>query len=159
MKKNKEEQMKDLTLLGNQDVPYAFDYNPELLEAFDNEYSDRDYMVKLTCPEFTTMCPMTNQPDFATIYLSYIPDEKMIESKALKLYLFSYRNYGGFHEDSMNQIMDDLIQLIQPRYIEVLGKFNPRGGISIDPFCNYGKEGTRYEKLAAERLFTQTMYK
>ncbi len=159
MKKSKQEQMKDLTLLGNQDVPYAFDYSPELLEAFDNQYPERDYMVKFTCPEFTTMCPMTNQPDFATIYVSYIPDEKMIESKSLKLYLFSYRNYGGFHEDSMNQIMDDLVELIKPRYIEVLGKFNPRGGISIDPFCNYGKEGTRFEKLAAKRLFNQTMYK
>lgn len=155
MTTNKEDQMKDLTLLGQKDVSYATDYAPELLEAFDNQYVERDYLVKFSCPEFTTMCPMTNQPDFATVYISYIPDEKMIESKALKLYLFSYRNYGGFHEDSMNQIMDDIIKLIEPRYIEVLGEFNARGGIEIDPFCNYGKKGTRFEQLAEDRLFSE----
>jgi len=152
MSKNKQEQMKDLTLLGNKDTTYVTDYAPELLEAFENEYPDRDYVVKFTCPEFTTMCPMTNQPDFATVYISYIPDKKMIESKALKLYLFSYRNYGGFHEDSMNQIMDDIIKLIEPRYIEVLGAFNARGGIEIDPYCNYGREGTKFENMATDRL-------
>lgn len=152
MSKNKQEQMKDLTLLGNKDVTYVTDYAPELLEAFDNEYIHRDYVVKFTCPEFTTMCPMTNQPDFATVYISYIPDKKMIESKALKLYLFSYRNYGGFHEASVNMMMDDIIELINPRYIEVLGKFMPRGGISIDPYCNYGRPNTRYEKMAQDRM-------
>lgn len=158
MMKDQQAQMKDLTLLGNKEAGYTFDYAPELLEAFDNQYIERDTMVHLSCPEFTTMCPMTNQPDFATVYISYIPDQKMIESKALKLYLFSYRNYGGFHEDSMNQIMDDIIKLIQPRYIEVLGKFNPRGGIAIHPLCTYGMKGTRFEQLASERLFNQAIY-
>ncbi|HIS29248.1 MAG TPA: NADPH-dependent 7-cyano-7-deazaguanine reductase QueF [Candidatus Avamphibacillus intestinigallinarum] len=152
MEKRHKENLDGLTLLGNQGVPYTFDYQPELLEAFDNKHPHRDYFVKFNCPEFTTLCPMTNQPDFATIYINYIPDEKMVESKSLKLYLFSYRNHGGFHEDSVNTIMDDLIQLMEPRYIEVWGVFTPRGGISIDPFCNYGKPGTKYEAIATDRL-------
>ncbi|HLR69063.1 MAG TPA: preQ(1) synthase [Virgibacillus sp.] len=151
MKKDNES-LTDLTLLGNQDVSYNFDYNPDILEAVDNDYSNRDYFIKFNCPEFTTLCPMTGQPDFATIYISYIPDKKIIESKALKLYLFSYRNYGGFHEASVNMMMDDIIELINPRYIEVLGKFMPRGGISIDPYCNYGRPNTRYEKMAQDRM-------
>lgn len=151
------ENTKDLTLLGNEDVKYAFDYDPEVLETFDNKFPDRDYFVKFNCPEFTTLCPITNQPDFATIYISYIPDVKMVESKSLKLYLFSYRNHGGFHESSVNMIMDDLIELMDPRYIEVWGKFTPRGGISIDPYCNYGRVGTKYEKMADHRLMEHDM--
>src|SRR5699024_11850002 len=89
---------------------------------------------------------------FVTIYNRYINDKKIIKSKSLKLYLFSYLNYGGFHEASVNMILDDIIKLINPRYIEVLGKFLPRGGISIDPYCNYGRPNTRYEKMAQERL-------
>lgn len=114
--------------------------------------------MKFNCPEFTTLCPITNQPDFATIYISYIPDVKMVESKSLKLYLFSYRNHGGFHESSVNMIMDDLIGLMNPRYIEVWGKFTPRGGISIDPYCNYGRPGTKYEEMADKRLMEHDMY-
>jgi len=157
MSGNNKEKLKDLTLLGNQDVPYQFEYSPDILEAFDNDHPERDYFVKFNCPEFTTMCPMTNQPDFATIYISYIPDKKMVESKSLKLYLFSYRNHGGFHEDSINTIMDDLIKLMDPRYIEVWGKFTPRGGISIDPYCNYGKPGTKFEKMAEHRLMNHDL--
>jgi len=147
-----------LTLLGNQGTAYEFDYNPEVLETFDNDFPDRDYFVKMNCPEFTTLCPMTGQPDFATVYISYIPDIKMVESKALKLYLFSFRNHGGFHEASMNMIMNDLIELMDPRYIEVWGKFTPRGGISIDPYCNYGKPGTKYEQMAENRMMNHDMY-
>jgi|SRR5690625_567135 len=158
MTEKNDKKYEDITLLGNQNVPYSFTYNPDVLESFPNEYIERDYFVKFNCPEFTTMCPVTNQPDFATIYISYIPDKKMVESKSLKLYLFSYRNYGGFHEDSMNTIMDDLIKLLDPRYIEVWGKFLPRGGISIDPYCNYGKPGTKYEKMAEHRLLNHDLY-
>jgi len=150
--------LQGLTLLGNQGVSYTFDYQPELLEVFDNKHVNRDYFVKFNCPEFTTLCPITNQPDFATLYISYIPDVKMVESKSLKLYLFSYRNHGGFHEDSVNTIMNDLIELMDPRYIEVWGKFTPRGGISIDPYCNYGKPGTKFEKVAENRLMQHDMY-
>ena len=101
----KDETMNDLTLLGNQNVQYPTTYDTSVLETFDNSHREMDYMVKFNCPEFTTLCPMTNQPDFATIYISYIPDIKMVESKSLKLYLFSYRNHGGFHESAVNMIM------------------------------------------------------
>lgn len=132
---------------------YSMDYAPEVLETFQNKHSENDYFVKFNCPEFTSLCPITGQPDFATIYISYIPDKLMVESKSLKLYLFSFRNHGDFHEDCINIIMKDLTNLLQPRYIEVWGKFTPRGGISIDPFCNYGKPETKYIQMAEKRLF------
>ncbi|MFG6118609.1 MULTISPECIES: preQ(1) synthase [Thalassobacillus] len=154
----KDEDLKDLSLLGSQGTNYSFDYDPDVLETFDNQHPSRDYFVKFNCPEFTTLCPKTGQPDFATIYISYIPEEKMVESKSLKLYLFSFRNHGGFHEDSVNIIMNDLIELMNPRYIEVWGKFTPRGGISIDPYCNYGKPGTKFEQMAEQRLFNHDLY-
>ena len=148
----------NMTLLGNRGVPYAFDYNPNLLETFVNKHPDNDYFVKFNCPEFTSLCPITGQPDFATVYISYIPNERMGESKSLKLYLFSFRNHGDFHEDCVNIIMKDLIKLMEPKYIEVWGKFLPRGGISIDPYCNYGMPGTKYEQLAWERLAHHDLY-
>ncbi len=129
-----------------------FDYDKSVLESFENKHPDRDYWVKFNCPEFTSLCPITGQPDFATIYISYIPDMKMLESKSLKLYLFSFRNHGAFHEDCVNVILNDLVELLKPRYIEVAGKFLPRGGISIDPWCNYGQPGTRFTELAEFRL-------
>lgn len=104
-----EKTLTGVTLLGNQGTAYEASYNPEVLETFDNQHPYRDYFVKFNCPEFTTLCPKTGQPDFATIYISYIPDVKMVESKSLKLYLFSFRNHGDFHEDSVNTIMNDLI--------------------------------------------------
>lgn len=153
-----EKELQKIGLLGNQETMYAFNYTPEVLEVFENNHPQRDYFVKLNCPEFTTLCPKTNQPDFGTIYISYIPDIKMVESKSLKLYLFSFRNHGDFHEDCVNIIMNDLIKLMDPRYIEVRGKFTPRGGISIDPYCNYGKSGTKFEQMATERLMKHDMY-
>ena len=129
-------------------------YAPEVLEAFENQHPERDYWVQFNCPEFTAMCPITGQPDFAEIKIMYIPDRRMVESKSLKLYLFSFRNHGEFHEDCVNTIMDDLIKLMDPRYIEVLGLFVPRGGISIYPYANYGRPSTMYEQLAAQRLAT-----
>ena len=94
------------------------------------------------------------QPDFAEIRISYLPDQRMVESKSLKLYLFSFRNHGDFHEDCVNVIMKDLIRLMDPKYIEVTGLFTPRGGISIFPYCNYGRPGTKYEALAEQRFAT-----
>jgi 7-cyano-7-deazaguanine reductase len=143
--------MEDFKSLGKSTL-YTFNYDPSVLETFDNKHPDRDYWIKFNCPEFTSLCPITGQPDFATIYISYIPNEKMLESKSLKLYLFSYRNHGAFHEDCVNTIMNDLILLMQPRYIEVTGKFLPRGGISIDPWCNFGQPGTKYQELAEFRM-------
>lgn len=141
-----------LSHLGNKDVTYIFNYDPGLLEKFENKHPDNDYFVKLNCPEFTSLCPITGQPDFATITISYVPDTHLVESKSLKLYLFSFRNHGDFHEDCVNIIMKDLIKLMNPKYIEVWGKFLPRGGISIDPFCNYGKAGTSWYEVAQRRL-------
>ena len=136
-----------------QKTEYATDYAPEVLESFENKHPENDYWVKLNCPEFTSLCPITGQPDFAEIVISYIPAIRMVESKSLKLYLFSFRNHGDFHEACVNIIMKDLIRLMQPKYIEVTGLFTPRGGISIHPYANYGIPGTKYEKLAEERLF------
>ena len=129
-----DKELEGLSLLGNQGTKYKFGYDPNILEVFDNKHPNNDYFVKFNCPEFTSLCPITGQPDFATIYISYIPGEKMVESKSLKLYLFSFRNHGDFHEDCMNIIMKDLIKLMSPKYIEVWGKFNPIGGICIDQY-------------------------
>ena len=147
-----------MTLLGNKKVSYPAEYDPSLLETFENKHPQRDYFVKFNCPEFTSLCPITGQPDFATIYISYVPEIRMVESKSLKLYLFGFRNHGAFHEDCVNIIMNDLIDLMDPRYIEVTGKFLPRGGISIDPYCNYGKPGTEWEKVARRRLEMHDLY-
>ncbi|NLZ47803.1 MAG: NADPH-dependent 7-cyano-7-deazaguanine reductase QueF [Clostridiales bacterium] len=146
------EKIAGITLLGQKETKYVLDYNPEVLEAFDNRHPEYDYFVKFNCPEFTSICPITGQPDFATITIAYVPDKKLVESKSLKLYLFSFRNHGDFHENCVNVIMKDLIKLLDPKYIEVKGKFTPRGGISIDPYCNYGKVGTKWEKIAVDRM-------
>ena len=142
----------ELTLLGGK-TEYKQEYSIEVLESFNNKHSENDYWVRFNCPEFTSLCPITGQPDFATIQIDYIPNIKMVESKSLKLYLFSFRNHGAFHEDCVNIIMKDLIKLMAPKYIEITGFFTPRGGISIHPYCNYGQPGTEYEDLAKQRLF------
>ena len=147
-----------VTLLGNQHTQYPNDYDPKVLETFVNKHPDHDYFVKFNCPEFTSLCPITGQPDFATITISYVPDERLVESKSLKLYLFSFRNHGDFHEDVINIIMKDLVKLLEPKYIEVWGKFLPRGGLSIDPYCNYGKPGTDWEKVAWNRMSNHDMF-
>lgn len=153
-----EKELNGITHLGSKEVSYNYEYEPGLLERFVNKHPGNDYFVKFNCPEFTSLCPMTGQPDFATIYISYVPDEYLIESKSLKLYLFSFRNHGDFHEDCMNIIMKDFIKLIDPKYIEVWGKFTPRGGISIDPYCNHGKPGTEWVEVAKQRLFNHDLY-
>lgn len=135
-----EKELQGVTLLGNQGTKYPADYDPSLLECFENKHPSRDYVVRFDCPEFTTLCPKTGQPDFGHIYINYIPNRRMVESKSLKLYLFSFRNHGDFHEDVVNIILDDLWKLMEPRYIEVIGRFMPRGGISINPFANKGDD-------------------
>jgi len=135
-------------------APYPDNYTPEVLETFENQHPDHDYWVRFNCPEFTTLCPITGQPDFAELRISYVPDRRMLESKSLKLYLHSFRNHGDFHEDCVNTIMKDLIKLMDPKYIEVTGLFVPRGGISIYPYANYGRKGTKYEQLAMQRFAT-----
>ncbi|MBP6062698.1 MAG: NADPH-dependent 7-cyano-7-deazaguanine reductase QueF [Fusobacteriaceae bacterium] len=153
--KRNSEELEGVSLLGDQKVKYPTEYAPEILESFVNKHQGNDYMVNFTCPEFTSLCPMTGQPDFANITISYVPNIKMVESKSLKLYLFSFRNHGDFHEDCINIIMKDLIKLMNPKYIEVFGDFTPRGGISIKPFANYGMKETKFEKIAEDRLISR----
>lgn len=129
---------------------YKYDYAPEFLEAIENKNSARNYFVTLTSDEFTCLCPITHQPDYAAIKIRYIPDKKLVESKSLKLYLTSFRNHGTFHEDVINTIADDLIKLLEPRYLEVEGLFKVRGGISIVPFVNYGRG--EFEEVAKKIL-------
>lgn len=131
------EELSGVTLLGNQDTQYKYDYNPDVLEVFENKHSENEYLVSFDAYEFTSLCPKTGQPDFAKIFISYIPRKKMVESKSLKLYLFSFRNHGDFHEDCMNIIMKDLWNLMNPKYLEVFGVFTPRGGIAIYPFVSW----------------------
>ena len=144
----KQEQLKAL----GRETGYLNTYAPEVLETFENKHQSNDYWVQFNCPEFTSLCPITGQPDFAEIKIMYIPAERMVESKSLKLYLFSFRNNGDFHEDFVNIIMKDLVKLMAPKYIEVIGLFTPRGGISIYPYANYGQPGTKYEKMAEQRM-------
>ena len=146
-----EKELEGVSLLGNQGVKYPTDYDPSLLETFENKHPENGYVVTFDCPEFTTLCPKTGQPDFGHIYITYIPRERMVESKSLKLYLFSFRNHGDFHEDCVNIIMKDLARLMDPKYIEVRGVFMPRGGISIYPFANMG-DADHQDYVKARRL-------
>ncbi len=115
----------NLTILGSGTRPN------KQMEAFPNRAPDRFYLVTLDTDEFTCLCPKTGQPDFAHIHVQYVPDQKVVESKSFKLYLWSYRNEGAFHEHVVNQIMDDLVNLLDPHWIRVTGVFNIRGGIGI----------------------------
>ena len=130
---------------------YVQTYAPEVLETFENRHQENDYWVRFNCPEFTSLCPITGQPDFAEIIISYIPDKRMVESKSLKLYLGSFRNHGDFHEDCVNIIMKDLVRLMEPKYIDVTGIFNSRGGIAIYPFAQHVGDH-RFDELAKQRM-------
>jgi 7-cyano-7-deazaguanine reductase len=109
------------------------------LEAVANPHPDRDYEVAMAIPEFTCVCPLTGQPDFATIRIRYVPDQHLVELKSLKLYMWSYRDQGAFHEDVTNRILNDLVDAIRPRWAEVTGDFNVRGGIKTEVRAAYGK--------------------
>lgn len=102
-----------------------------ILETFDNSHPQREYEIMFECPEYTSICPITGQPDFGFITITYTADRYCLESKSLKLYLFSYRNHGAFHEEVVNMILDDCVAVCSPRRMRVRGEFNPRGGISI----------------------------
>ncbi len=140
MTKNYEE----LTLLGAASTQYPQSPQETSLEAFPNKYSHREYTIEFDCPEFTSVCPVTGQPDFATIIITYIPDEHCLESKSLKLYLAGFRNVGMFHEEITNRILDDVVAVCSPRWAKVQGLMNARGGISINVVAEYVKPG--YEK-------------
>lgn len=112
----------------------------EILETFDNPFPNRDYRVEIVCPEFTSVCPKTGQPDFGTVTITYTPGLKCVELKSLKLYLQQYRNEGIFYEDAINRILDDLVAVLQPQRIKLLGQFNARGGITTSVTATYSAE-------------------
>jgi 7-cyano-7-deazaguanine reductase len=111
------------------------------LETFPNPSPDRDYTIRMRIPEFTCLCPKTGQPDFATLELEYVPDAKCVELKSLKLYIWSYRNEGAFHEAVTNRILDDLVQLMKPRFARLKAEFNVRGGIYTTVVAEHRRRG------------------
>ncbi len=147
---NKE--LKGVTLLGQTHTDYLTTYAPEVLESFPNKHPGVDNWTTFVCTEFTSLCPKTGQPDFARIYINYIADKTMVESKSLKLYLFSFRNHGDFHEDCVAKMCQDLTKLMKPRFIEVIGEFTPRGGIAIYPYASASNGQKAYEELRMRRL-------
>ncbi len=131
-----------LTLLSRNHTEYPDSPDKARLETFPNKYPQRDYVIEFDCPEFTSLCPVTGQPDFGHIFIRYIANERCIESKALKLYLFSFRNHRTFHEEVVNRILGDLTAAAKPRWMEVRGEFRPRGGIALTITAS---EGSRSE--------------
>ncbi|MFH0960432.1 MAG: preQ(1) synthase [Pseudomonadota bacterium] len=127
----------NLTILKAGERQYPSNPEQTRLETFPNKYPERDYTIRFDCPEFTSLCPVTGQPDFAKITITYVPDGRCVESKSLKLYLFSYRNAGMFHEEITNKILDDVIKASSPRWIKVVGVMNPRGGIGIEVVAEF----------------------
>jgi 7-cyano-7-deazaguanine reductase len=108
-----------------------------MLETFDNQYPNRDYTIEIVCPEFTSVCPKTGQPDFGTLTITYVPAAKCVELKSLKLYLQQFRNQGIFYENVTNRILDDLVATVQPRRMKLVAAFNARGGITTSVTARY----------------------
>lgn len=131
--------MDDLTLLSASKTPVPSSPHEADLETFENTHPERDYVISFDCPEFTSLCPITGQPDFGHLTIEYIADKKCVESKSLKIYLFSFRNHGAFHEAVTNQILDDLVLACTPRWARVIGNFRPRGGIAIHVTAEHGR--------------------
>jgi len=133
--------MEDLSLLKKNHSDYPTRPEDAELESFSNTHPNRDYVICFDCPEFTAICPITGQPDFGNIQIEYIPAERCIESKSLKLYLGSFRNHGAFHEAVTNQILDALVEACAPKWIKITGNFRPRGGIAIIVTAESGSRG------------------
>lgn len=129
-----------LKSLGESQTHYPMTYDPTVLESFPNPQQKTQYIIDIVAPEFTNLCPKTGQPDFAKILVTYSPDKKCVESKSFKLYLFSFRQSGAFHEDVTNRIAQDLFHLLEPHWITVKGEFFPRGGISFHPTVRLTKD-------------------
>jgi 7-cyano-7-deazaguanine reductase len=117
----------------------------EILETFENQYPGRDYVIEIVCPEFTSVCPKTGQPDFGTLTFTYTPDRKCVELKSLKLYLQTFRNQGIFYENATNRILDDLVAVLQPRRMKLVAAFTPRGGISTSVTVAYEVQGSKFK--------------
>lgn len=152
MKKSKlrADELKNFSLGQKSEVPTT--YSPQTLEAFDNKNPGKMAWTSFVCTEFTSLCPKTGQPDFAKIFINYVADKKMVESKSLKLYLFSFRNHGDFHEDCVQKICDDLVKLMKPHFIEVIGEFTPRGGIAIFPYASHSSSHKDFIALKQSRF-------
>ena len=139
---------KNLKSLGEGSTTYRYDRpEPAVLEWFPSPFAIAEMnpagvtgKIHIVCPEFTSLCPMTGQPDFATIVIDYIPRERCVESKSLKLYLCGFRNFGEFHESCVNRIANDLIKLLDPAWLKVEGQFTPRGGIPFWPSAEYTRQ-------------------
>ncbi len=129
-------------VLGEKSTTYEYkNPTPSLLDRFPNPNPSLDYVIGLDAFEFTSLCPITGQPDYGSILIDYVPAGYCVESKSLKLYLMAYRNHGAFHESCINQIASDLIEVLAPRYLRVFGNFNSRGGIAIRPMVErFGRE-------------------
>ena len=136
-----DDNFKDLSLLGKSPTPVSTSPEDACLESFPNRYPNRPYVIEFHCPEFTSLCPVTGQPDFAVITITYVPHLRCVESKSLKLYLGAFRNVGMFHEEITNRILDDVVAACGPRWAKVKGAMNPRGGISIDVTAEYRMPG------------------
>ena len=134
--------LENLTVLGKESKP------SKRLEAFPNRNPRRYYLVTLETTEFTCVCPLTGQPDFATICVAYVPDQKIVESKSFKLYLWSYREEGAFHEHVINKMLDDLVETLDPHWIKITGIFNPRGGIGIKVDAEHTKTPAAKQAVA-----------
>ena len=156
-KQYKEKRAQEVTQLGSGQTQYKYEYDPSLLETFENVHPQMDYWVTLNADEFTSLCPKTNQPDFGTLIINYIPNIKMVESKSLKLYLFSFMNSGEFHEDVVNKIGKDLVTLMEPKYLEVIGLFYPRGNISIHPAFSYSNTQEKYKEIEKYRFLNRNL--
>lgn len=154
MMKNRED---ELTSLGSSTTEYKYEYAHEFLETFENAHQTNDYWVTLNADEFSSLCPITNQPDFGTLIINYIPNINMVESKSLKLYLFSFLNSGEFHEDVVNKIGKDLVKLMAPKYLEVVGLFYPRGNISIHPTYSYSNDEAKYKEIEKHRFINRNI--
>lgn len=152
-----EKRASEVESLGSGKTEYKFDYAPEVLEIFENVHPERDYWVTLNADEFTSRCPITSQADFATIIINYIPHEKMVESKSIKLYFFSFINSNEFHEDCVNRIGKDLVNLMKPKFLEVTGLFYPRGNVSIHPYFSYSNGEEKYNKIEEYRFMNRNL--
>lgn len=147
----------NLQKLGSSSTEYIYSYDATLLETFENAHQNNDYWVTLNADEFSSLCPITNQPDFGKLIINYIPNIKMVESKSLKLYLFSFLKSGEFHEDVVNKIGNDLVALMQPKYLELIGLFYPRGNISIHPSFFYSNSEPHYKKIKEHRFLNYNL--
>jgi 7-cyano-7-deazaguanine reductase len=129
----------NLTQLGKK-TTFADSPDKAIIDTVPNPHPGTDYAIRFTCPEFTSICPITGQPDFAHIVIDYVPNKKIVESKSLKLYFFSFRNHGAFHEDCTVLIAKRLIKELSPKWLKIGGYWFPRGGMPIDVFYEYGKK-------------------